>query len=93
MNKNFKEETIEFLKPRDAVRKRPGMYIGSIANANVIFREIIDNACDEVSSGYGNSILVSNNFEGFCFVADNGRGIPVSFSKDKPGTTQAYLSI
>lgn len=93
MNKKFKEETIEFLKPRDAVRKRPGMYIGSVSNADVIFREIIDNACDEISAGYGDSILVSNNFEGYCFIADNGRGIPVSYSKDKPGVTQAYLSI
>lgn len=91
--KKIKEDTIEFLKPRDAVRKRPGMYIGSTSDAGVIFREIIDNACDEISSGYGNSILISNNFNGFCFIADDGRGIPVSFSKDKPNTTQAYLSI
>lgn len=88
-----KEEVIEFLKPRDAVRKRYGMYIGSNENANVIFREIIDNSCDELSAGFGNRILVSNNLGGYCFVADNGRGIPISYSKDKPGVTQAYLSI
>lgn len=90
---NNQEEVIEFLKPRDAVRKRYGMYISSNENADVIFREIIDNSCDEVSAGYGDTVLISNNFNGFCFVADNGRGIPISMSKDKPGVTQAYLSI
>ena len=92
-NKKIKEEVIEFLKPRDAVRKRWGMYIGSNADASVLYREILDNSEDELSAGYGDSILTSNNFNGFCFVGDNGRGIPISMSKDKPGTTQAYLSI
>jgi len=93
MAKKIKEEVIEFLKPRDAVRKRYGMYISTNENANVIFREIIDNSCDEISAGYGDTVLISNNLNGFCFVADNGRGIPISMSKDKPGVTQAYLSI
>lgn len=92
-NKKFKEEVIECLKPRDAVRKRWGMYIGDNANANVLLREIIDNSEDEISAGYGDSILVSNNLGGYCFVGDNGRGIPIGMSKDKPGETQAYLSI
>lgn len=51
MAKKIKEEVIEFLKPRDAVRKRYGMYISTNENANVIFREIIDNSCDEISAG------------------------------------------
>lgn len=93
MPKKINEEVIEFLRPRDAVRRRYGMYISTNENADVIFREIIDNSCDEISSGYGNTVLISNNFNGYCFVADNGRGIPISMSEDKPGTTQAYLSI
>lgn len=94
MAKKIKEEeVIEFLKPRDAVRKRYGMYISTNENANVIFREIIDNSCDEISAGFGDTVLISNNLNGFCFVSDNGRGIPISMSKDKPDTTQAYLSI
>lgn len=93
MAKKIKEEVIEFLKPRDAVRRRWGMYIGDNSNANVLLREIIDNSGDEISAGYGDSILVSGDFNGFCFVADNGRGIPIAMSPDKPGSTQAYLSI
>lgn len=93
MAKKIKEDVIEFLKPRDAVRRRWGMYIGDNSNANVLLREIIDNSGDEISAGYGDSILVSGDFNGFCFVADNGRGIPIAMSPDKPGSTQAYLSI
>lgn len=91
--KKFKEDVIEFLKPRDAVRRRWGMYISDNTNANVLLREIIDNSADEISAGYGNTILINNNFNGYCFVADNGRGIPIGMSSDKPGSTQAYLSI
>lgn len=92
--KSNNELEIRFLNPSTAVRKRPGMYIGSTANANVLIREIIDNSCDEVSAGYGNAILISNNFnDGWNFVADQGRGIPITYSKDKPDVTQAYLSI
>lgn len=93
MAKKIKEDVIEFLKPKDAVRRRWGMYIGDNSNANVLLREIIDNSGDEISAGYGDSILVSGDFNGFCFVADNGRGIPIAMSPDKPGSTQAYLSI
>lgn len=90
-----KEELeIRFLRPRDAVRKRTGMYIGGVENANVLLREIENNSEDELSAGYGDSILISNNFnDGWNFVADNGRGIPITYSKDRPNTTQARLSI
>lgn len=91
--KEFTEEEIRFLPPRDAVRLRPSMYLGSTEKSDVMIREIIDNSCDEISEGFGDTILISNNFNGFCFVADNARGLPITMSKDKPGITQAELSI
>lgn len=91
--KEFSEEEIRFLPPREAVRLRPSMYLGSTEKSDVMIREIIDNSCDEISEGFGTSILISNNFNGFCFVADDARGLPITMSKDKPGITQAELSI
>lgn len=93
MSEKINEEEIRFLSPRDACRRRTGMYLGSTENANITIREIIDNSCDEISSGYGDTILISNNFNGYCFVADNGRGLPISMSIDKPDITAAELSI
>lgn len=91
--KEFSEEEIRFLPPREAVRLRTSMYLGSVEKSDVMIREIIDNSCDEISEGFGDTILISNNFNGFCFVADNGRGLPITMSKDKPGITQAELSM
>ena len=91
--KELNEEEIRFLPPREAVRLRPSMYLGSTEKSDVMIREIIDNSCDEISEGFGTSILISNNFNGFCFVADDARGLPITMSKDKPGITQAELSI
>lgn len=94
MSNKTEDLEIRFLKPVDAVRKRPGMYIGATDNANVLLREIVDNSTDEIYAGYGNSVIVSNGFNGdWNFVADCGRGIPITFAKDKPNTTQALLSI
>lgn len=91
--KEFSEEEIRFLPPREAVRLRTSVYLGSTERSDVMIREIIDNSCDEISEGFGDTVLISNNFNEFCFVADNGRGIPITMSKDKPGITQAELSI
>lgn len=93
MSEKINEEEIRFLSPRDACRRRTGMYLGSTERADITIREIIDNSCDEISSGYGDTILISNNFNGYCFVADNGRGLPISMSIDKPDITAAELSI
>lgn len=91
--KEFTEEEIRFLPPRDAVRLRTSVYLGDVDKSDIMIREIIDNSCDEISEGFGDTILISNNFNGFCFVSDNGRGIPITMSKDKPEITQAELSI
>jgi len=89
------EEVIEFLPFPECVRRRVGVYLGGNDQeaVNTAFREIVDNASDEIAAGYGDTILLSTNFNGFCFVADNGRGIPISMSRDVPEKTSAYLSI
>ena len=79
------EEVIRYLPFPDNVRKRPSMYLGGLENASVPLREICDNSCDIIAeSGIGDTILVSNDFNGFLFVADNSLGIPISMSIDKP---------
>ena len=93
MNKD--EINVSYLPFPESVRKRFGMYCSTNENADIVFREIIDNALDEsYSCPTCNKILVDNNWAGgYKIVADNGRGLPITMSKDKPEITQAELSI
>lgn len=93
MTKKTEEEVIQYLPFPDCIRKRVGMYLGDVSSADICLREIVDNSTDEAAAGYGDTIIISNDFNGFMYVSDNGRGIPISLSADKPGLTQAYLSI
>lgn len=90
------ENKIEYLKFPENIRARVGMYLGSNQKdgLNTALREICDNACDEVGAGYGNTVHISNNLGGYCYVADDSsRGMPIRMSKDVPDRTEAYLSI
>lgn len=71
--------SITILEGLEAVRKRPGMYIGSVSTKglNHLIYEIADNAVDEHLAGYCDSIWVSLNKDGTATIRDNGRGIPV----------------
>ncbi len=71
--------SISVLEGLEAVRKRPGMYIGSVSRKglNHLIYEIVDNAVDEHLAGYCSHIHVILEKDGSCTVADNGRGIPV----------------
>lgn len=92
---NINEENeIRVLDPIEAIRTRPGMYIGGVTNADILIKEIWDNASDEsISCSYCNKIIIDQNWNGYNLVMDNGRGIPITMSKDKPGQTACDTAV
>lgn len=80
MASSYDSKDLIVLEGLDAVRMRPGMYIGTtgIKGLHHLLWEIIDNAIDEVANGYGNKVVVTLHKDGTASVLDNGRGIPVS---------------
>jgi len=78
MAKSYNSKDIVVLEGLDAVRMRPGMYIGTTGAKGYhhLLWEIVDNSIDEIANGYGNKITVTLNKDGSCSVEDNGRGIP-----------------
>ena len=77
--KNYDAKDIVVLEGLEAVRLRPGMYIGTTGSKGMhhLLWEIVDNAIDEISNGYGDTITITLNTDGSATVEDNGRGIPV----------------
>ena len=79
MAKTYSAVDIQVLEGLDAVRMRPGMYIGSTGSRGLhhLIWEIVDNAIDEAANGYASEITVTLKKDGSCTVTDNGRGVPV----------------
>ena len=79
MATTYTASDIQVLEGLDAVRMRPGMYIGSTGSRGLhhMIWEIVDNAIDEAANGYATEIAVTLKKDGACEVSDNGRGVPV----------------
>ncbi len=84
---NYDAGDITVLEGLEAVRRRPGMYIGSTGPRGLhhLVYEVVDNSVDEALAGYCDRVEVTLNPDGSCTVSDNGRGIPVSAMADQGG--------
>ncbi len=92
----YDAESISVLEGPEAVRKRPGMYIGSVSTKglNHLIYEIVDNAVDEHLAGYCSEIHVTLEKDGSATIADNGRGVPVDMhAKGVPAERLVYTTL
>lgn len=80
---NYNADSIVVLEGLEAVRKRPGMYIGStgVKGLNHLIYEIVDNSVDEHMAGYCDKIIITLKADGSVSISDNGRGIPIGMHK------------
>ena len=96
-NKNtYDADSISILEGLEAVRKRPGMYIGSVSTKglNHLIYEMVDNSVDEHLAGYCSEIRVTLEKDGSCTVSDNGRGVPVGMhAKGLPAARIVYTTL
>ena len=91
----YNDESIQILEGLEAVRKRPGMYIGSTDARGLhhLVWEIVDNAVDEALAGYGREITVQINNDNSIKVIDNGRGVPCNVHKSGKNTIEVIYTV
>ena len=91
----YDASSIKILEGLEAVRKRPGMYIGSTDKRGLhhLIWEIVDNAIDEIINGYGDTIKITLNKDNSITISDNGRGVPIGMHESGRSTPEVIYTV